>query len=444
MAYIGMRGTGSWVNEERPKDWREMILRLYPNGRAPLTAILSRMSSKKPKDAEFYWWTKVLPYQRLNVSGLFTDSALTVAYAGGGVKGNTLYVKPVIDGEEYANIKEFRKNHQILLRYSDDASVDVNAYVNSIKVSPEAEAYIEIVLLEDDDNSATYDLQDCDACLVIGNRNAEGAAMPEAISYDAVKWRNFTQIFRTKYSITRTAYQTKSRTAPFYAEERRDALENHSVEMEKAFWFGIPTEETDPVTGQPIRTTMGIIPAIKGTYGLPQTAKYKGLISDYSRDPDYSGQTFLNGGADWLEKKLNEIFRYGNANNKIGFCGYGALTGINALVKKNSTYNIETKEKDYGIMVREWTTPMGRLDIIDHPLFSHEITNANMMVIIEPNNIVSRDMQPTFARKIGINNEKGHTAEDAITEEFLTETGLELHHPNTWGYLTGFNKDNTV
>ena len=44
MAFLGMRGTGDWATDERPKNYRQGILYLYPNGSAPLTGLLSKMS----------------------------------------------------------------------------------------------------------------------------------------------------------------------------------------------------------------------------------------------------------------------------------------------------------------------------------------------------------------------------------------------------------------
>ena len=52
MAFLGMRGSGDWVTDQRPKNWREGILHLYPNGMAPLTAILSKMKEEKVDDPE--------------------------------------------------------------------------------------------------------------------------------------------------------------------------------------------------------------------------------------------------------------------------------------------------------------------------------------------------------------------------------------------------------
>ena len=39
MAVAGLRGTGDWATDERPKNFREMILWRNPNGMAPLTAL---------------------------------------------------------------------------------------------------------------------------------------------------------------------------------------------------------------------------------------------------------------------------------------------------------------------------------------------------------------------------------------------------------------------
>ena len=53
MAFLGMRGTGDWVADQRPKSWREFILYEYPNGSAPLTAITAKLKSEQIDDPEF-------------------------------------------------------------------------------------------------------------------------------------------------------------------------------------------------------------------------------------------------------------------------------------------------------------------------------------------------------------------------------------------------------
>ena len=52
--FLGMRGTGDWATYQRPENWRETILYLYPNGSAPLTAILSKLREERVDDPIFH------------------------------------------------------------------------------------------------------------------------------------------------------------------------------------------------------------------------------------------------------------------------------------------------------------------------------------------------------------------------------------------------------
>ena len=68
MAVAGLRGTGDWGTDERPKNFREMILWRNPNGMAPITALLSKMKSESTSDPEFSWWEEELNALRLTVN----------------------------------------------------------------------------------------------------------------------------------------------------------------------------------------------------------------------------------------------------------------------------------------------------------------------------------------------------------------------------------------
>lgn len=428
MPFLGMRGTGDWATDERPKNWRQGILLLYPNGSAPLTAILSKMGEEKVGDAQFHWWTKTLATQGGAITNIYTDIGLSSAYASGGAAGNILYVKVA---EAVAD--EFRIGHQALLRDASHQDVDVNAKVIAV-VKNGASSYIACKLLEADDNGASTDLSDADTILIIGNMNAEGAAIPDAIAYDPEKWYNLTQIFRTPLEITRTAMLTKLRTEDAYKEAKRESLELHSIEMEKAFLFGIRTENTG-ANGKPERTTLGLIPAIK--------AGAAANVNDYSLNSSYSGQTWLQGGEDWLDAYLEQIFRYGAAD-KLAFAGSGALLGINKLAKATGQIQLNPTTTDYGLKVVEWITPFGVIHVKTHPLFSYEATTRNCMAIFEPSKLKYKYISDTMFKKDPAMKQAGFTAYDGTKEEWLTEAGLEYHHPTCFGYLTGFNTDNIV
>jgi hypothetical protein len=426
MAFFGMRGTGDWATDQRPKNWRETILFLYPNGDAPLTAILSKMKEERVDDPEFNWWTKSLPTQRATLTGsaVYTD-VLSTAYTTGGAAGDVLYLQMAA-----ADIPQFRAGHQVLIRISTDYTGDTNAKITDT-VQNGASSYIVVKLLEAD--PGTTKLASADTVLAIGNINAEGAAMPDAIGYDPTKLYNYTQIFRTPLEITRTARRTKLRTGDAYKEMKREALELHSIEMEKAFIWGIRTENTGS-NGKPERTTGGLIEWISDN---------SGIVSNYITDTNIAtGKTWDVGGEEWLDYYLEQIFRYGS-DERLALCGSGVLLGLNKLVKLYGNYQLTHKATSYGISVMEWVTPFGVIHLKRHPLFSYEATNRNTMLVIEPSDLRYRYIDDTSFYDDPEKKNTGYTRRDGTKEEYLTECGLEFHHPSKCGYLNGFNNDNT-
>ena len=432
--FLGMRGTGDWVTDQRPLNWRQQIMYLYPNGMAPLTAILSMMGSESVDDPQFHWWTQEQTAVMGAVAGVWTLPDLSVAYAGGGVVGDVIYIQITT---LLAN--RIREGHQILLRDVSDWRVDVTGKVIGVTIGA-INAVLAIRLLEADDNAGVggNDLQDCDAFKIIGNMNPEGGEMPDAIALNPVKVYNYTQIFRTPLSITRTARKTKLRTGDQYQKMKSEALEMHSWEMELAFLWGIATENIGD-NGKPERTTKGVINFIR-QYAAAN-------CDDYSLNPAYTGQTWAVGGELWLKAMLEQIFRYG-AEEKLCLCGSGFLLGIDALAQSSGQINLQPGAKTYGMQIREWVTPFGSIYMKTHPLFSHDATTRNMGIILEPKELEYKYIDDTSF--YGENSSKSHPEGygqrriDGTNEEYLTECGLEFGLPQKCGVIYGVGVDNVL
>jgi len=430
--FLGMRGTGDWVADQRPMNWREQILYLYPNGQAPLTAILSMMGSEKVDDPQYHWWTQEQTAVGGAVAGVYTLPDLSLAYPGGGVAGDVVYASITTT---LAN--RIRSGHQILLRDASDYRVDVVGKVTEV-VRGTLVSVLAIKLLEDDDNSADNDLTTCDTFKIIGNINPEGGEMPDAIALNPVKVYNLTQIFRTPLSMTRTALKTKLRTPEQRAKAKAEALEMHSWEMELAFLWGIRTENIGD-NGKPERTTMGVINFIR-QYAAAN-------CDDYTLNPTYAGQTWVVGGETWLKNLLEQIFRYG-ASDKLVLCGSGFLLGIDALAQASGQINIQPAQKIYGMEIREWLTPFGSIKMKTHPLFSYDATTRNMGIVLEPKELGYRYIDDTSFYGESSNKQHsegyGQRRVDGINEEFLTEAGLEFGLPQKCGVLNGVGLNNTL
>lgn len=430
--FLGMRGNGDWVEGQRPKSWREQIMKLYPNGSAPLTALLSMMSSSKVDDPEFNWWTQEQSAVHGAVAGVYTTPDLSVAYASGGVAGTVVYV---VITTVLANL--IRAGHQILLRDASNPLVDVNGKITDISRGT-TNSTLTVKLLEADDNSPDNDLSDADSFKIIGNINPEGGQMPEPVALNPAKVYNYTQIFRTSLAITRTARKTHLRTGDQYQKAKAEALEMHSWEMEMAFFWGIRTENIGD-NGKPERTTMGVIPFIRQFAPLN--------CVDFTLDTAYAGQTWAAGGEAWFKGMLEQIFRYGS-DSKMIFAGSGVLLALDTLAMASGTIQIVPGQKTYGMAIREWVTPFGSVYLKTHPLFSHDVTTRHMAVILEPKELEYRYIDDTqfYGESSNKTHPEGYGARrvDGTNEEFLTECGLEFGFPQKCGVLTGLGQDNEL
>jgi Family of unknown function (DUF5309) len=428
MAFLGMRGTGDWGTDVRPKNFRQGILYLYPNGDTPLTGMLSMMDEKSIDDPEFAWWTEALAAQGGVVTGVFTNTGLSTAYVSGGVTGQVLYFKMA-----QAAAEEFRKGHQVLLRDSDKPDVDVNGKVLEVMRNG-ANSFLAVRLLEPDDNGATTDLSDCDWAQINGSVNPEGGPMPDPVSYDPTKVFNYTQIFRDSLSITGTAMETFLRTEDEYKKKKRQTLQYHSIQMERAFMWGQRFEGIGE-NGKPERTTMGLINFIR-TYAPTN-------VSNYPTNAAYTGKTWLapDGGEHWLDTQLELLFRFGSSE-KMAFAGSGAILGLNRLAKTAGRINLEPKSVAYGLQVMQWITPFGTVYLKIHPLFSYDVATRNSIVLFEPSRLTYVYMRNRDTKFFPDDGKHGATRIDGINEEYLTECGLMMEHPITSMYLTGVGLNN--
>ena len=432
--FLGMRGTGDWVADQRPMNWREQIMYLYPNGMAPLTAILSMMGSESVDDPQFHWWTQEQTAVGGAVAGVFTLPDLSVAYAGGGVAGDIVYISITTT---LAN--RIREGHQILLRDASDYRVDVVGKVTGVARGTLV-SVLAVKLLEADNNSPDHTLVNCDTFKIIGNINPEGGEMPDAIALNPVKVYNLTQIFRTPLSMTRTALKTKLRTPEQRAKAKAEALEMHSWEMELAFIWGIRTENIGD-NGKPERTSMGVINFIR-QYAAAN-------CDDYTLNPAYAGVAWAaaGGGKVWLDNMLEQIFRYG-ASEKLVLCGSGFLLGLQALAEANGTMNLSAGQKVYGMEITKWLTPFGYVYLKTHPLFSYDATTRNMGIVLEPKELSYRYIDDTtfYGESSAKQHAEGYGQRrvDGINEEFLTEAGLEFGLAQKCGLLNGVGLPNTL
>lgn len=384
MAVLGMRGTGNFSADDRPKNYRQAIILLEPNTKAPLTALMSRLKEEQTDDPEYKVFLKGLPVQRVIVSGAQTSTDTTIETQGSGA----------------SNI--LRAGHALI----NERTLEV-IWVSANPTSP----FNQFAALRGKGSTAAA-MNDGDGLLIVGTSHMEGASLPTAITYDPTVVNNYTQIFRNVLDLTGTAQQTRMRwdDAGPMKEYQRETLELHAMEMEKAFIFGTGVEDT---TGaQPQRTTKGHISFVSTN------------ISDFSS----SGVSI-----DGWELFLEGCFKRGSSE-KAFLCGSRALNVLNKIARAHYTITATPTSTSYGQKMSEWITPYGTLQVIQHPLFSENATFHSWGILVDPKFVVYRYLR---GRDTDYKENRQNPGDDARKDEWLTESGYELQHENAHGVAKG-------
>ena len=399
MAVAGLRGTGDWATDQRPKNFREYILWRTPNGQAPLTGLLSKMQSEAVDDPEFNWWEEELNAIRLQVSYTTgfstTDTSITVSVAGS-LNAQDLVVGDVILVEK-----------ALTSAYNHEIAVVSSVTSSSVVVLARAQAGTSAAPIAD----ATY-------LTKIGNVFEEGSTSPSASSRNPSKIYNYAQIFKTAYRITNTAKKTKTRTGDPLKTDKKRKMFDHSVALELAWLFG-KRYETTGANGKPQRYTGGFL------WNLSQNASTR--ITAFSTTPTVT--TLLNA--------VYPIWDYQSeaGSERIAFCGNGALNALNLLAaaQSNTRINFDGYVTVYGMRLMRWVFPQGEILLKTHPLFNTHGRFTNDIMIFDPTVLKYRYMRDTAMQ----DNIQAPDA-DEQKGQWLTEAGLEFHHAKTAAWLSNF------
>lgn len=395
MAIQGFRHTNNIVQDGRPLNWRAGILMAYPNGMMPLTGLTSLMKTETTDDPQFNWWEKSMQTRRLRLAGDIDNLATTITLTGGAfaVKAGDVLMQ---EGTEEC------------MYVTADPVIDTEITVQRGFANSTASAVTVA-------SSNPY-------LVVIGSAYEEGSDAPTGVQFDPVKKYNYTQIFRNTFEATRTAKKTRVRTGDQIKEMKRECLELHGIDMERAFIFGRRFEGAR--NGKPWRTTGGLISMV-----------------DANNKRDFA--SLYSGGMDMedFEEECYRLFLEGSSE-KMAFCGNRAALTINQIIRKNSHFNLETGQKEYGMNVMRFVTPFGTVVMKTHPLFNQMRSDGAYpgmeaaMLILDVAEMKYRPLEGSDTQYQPKLNEEGV---DGDKSGFLTEAGIELHHPTYHHLWKGLN-----
>lgn len=405
MAIQGLRTASNFVTDQRPKNWREGIHLIYPNGQLGLTGLTGLMKSATVDDPEFYWWEKILNERRFPLAASIDNAAGTQVWT----------VTSANDAKS--------------LKTGDVLRVEQTGELVRVMADPVDSTHLTVLrgFAATTKTAVTYNGAGINPnILVVGSAFEEGSLAPTGVNFDSVKTYNLTQIFRSTLEITRTAAKTRLRTGDAVKEAKRECLEYFGVDMERAFIFGVRSESN--VNGKIIRTTDGIVAKIP-------SGNKRAIDSLYS-----SGLKLEN-----LETELELLFRWGSSE-KMAFVGNLALLAINQAIRKGGQLQLMPAEKEYGgLMVQRLITPWGVLVLKTHPLFNQNLGGTtggtayfgmnSWMLVID-----MAELKYRYITDVEYQKDLQENGLDGEKAGYLAECGLEFGNANAHVLWTGFSK----
>lgn len=439
---LGLLATES-TGLDRLKNFRRMVFYNYPNGSAPLIAILSMLKEETTNDPEFQIYEKRLVEQRSLTT--VATTAGTWSAVGGDVDIASPF-SPAINSAARLHVADdsrFRVGQIVQITahpITTGGTVNVKVIITSIIAPQGAPGKFEVRFLQAYTNLSNVANSVGLEALVIGNAAQEGQVGAALAPYDTpLNLKNYTQIFRTPFQMTGTVLKTGlryDRTGP-YKDKAKDATIQHAVEMEKNFLFGVQTLYLDPVTGLPTRTTGGV------EWYLNQWESGSVYNNTAAVNDSDDTKRIINNAAGSMNlltynTYMERLFRVtsSQAQEKLALCGSGFLANVNNMFQGKAILKLDMEAKQkFGWDVVTHLLPWGQVHYKTHPLFTQNATLRFSCMFLDVWNLVYRYMDGRDTRLLKMRQPNNA---DYREDEWLGECGLELRFPESHMWIKNF------
>ncbi len=358
-----IRGTGNVLADRRVIDISKKIDVLEPDA-APLVLLTKKLGKKVAINPKFNWMEEdsLDQVDAVNYSTGYTAGATSVTVDTGTLFRVGDVVKVVASGEQML--------------------------VTAISTN-------DLTVTRGWGATAAGSIADNAVLLIVGNANQEGATKRAFKIGDQVEKTNYTQIFRTPFGITETANASEMHGGNDLKHQRMMQLIEHQKEIERAFWFGEPKEDT---TGtHPRRATGGV---------------------DY-----WISTNLTDAGGTLTELEFDEFlrtgFRYGSKVKWL-FAAPIVVAAISFWAKGKLL--LAPKDKTYGISVMQWISPFGLVNIVLQNLFTEVSTYAGYAYLLD---MEGKEYRYLEGRDTKLKTNIQDNSADSEEDEYITECGLE-------------------
>ncbi len=379
--------------ELNAKSFAGTILRLFPNGSAPLFALSSQSGKSKAKASTHGYFSKTLS---------FIKTTSTVADAAG---ATTMNVASTAGMTPFMVLMNTRTRENIrVLTIASGTTITVTRAFGRVAAA-----------------ACTIG----DNLIQVGTAFMEGSDRPTARQLSTVYIANYTQIFRNAWGLTDTARASLAEMGySNIAESRKDCSMFHSIDAESAILFGQPKMDTSG--SQPLHATQGIIDAIYQY--APSNVNAAGATANY----------------DQLVALVEEAWTYStdasNPKMRAGFCDSTAMKVMHQIARLSGQVEIMQSETTFGMQFTKFKFYKGEINLIEHPLMNALQTAATgtlLVMDLPALKLAYMDGRDTIAEEYNINGKVIPNGTDGVGGSLTSEFAVELINPYSCVYVTG-------
>lgn len=326
------------------KSFAGMIVRLMPNGAAPLFGMTSMLESETAVQFEHGFFTKTMLFPEMQLNGAIADG--------------TTYVFTV---DSTSNILP----NMIMRVDTTGENVIVDAVLSATQVRVQRGV----------GTVAAAAIADDVKLFQVGNAFEESSTRPNALQINPVRITNLTQTFRNTWAVSGSAAAVQVIAGDsVVAENKQDCAAFHAADIEKALLFGQKSQSTR--NGQPFRTMDGLISIVGNLTYYPSS---------------YAAVNVTTAGATTnftqLEAALDPVFNQATdpkiANERVLFVGGTAKKVLNNIGRLNGTYQLVDGQTQFGLQFSSFKTARGQFRMIEHPLFNSNTSWSKMAVAVD-------------------------------------------------------------
>lgn len=377
------------------RSFPETILRLWPNGTAPLYALTSQCKRTKAINHTHGYHTKAMAFSQLVVSGalIADDTTLVVTSTAGVVAGMVFQVPDTAEN---------------VIIISVDSATQVTIARSYGRVAADA-------------------IGDTAVLFCVGNNHPEASLRPESRGVAAAYVPNYTSILRNAWSVSDTARASLTETGDYnnVGESRQDCMQFHSSDIESQLFFSQPQAPTQ-ITGTKLEhTTQGIIDAVR----------------------QYASDNMITAGSTttWeqlvtmLEKGFTSVSSLGSANERVLFTdslGHKILTNLGELYG-NTWKGMETTS--FGMQFTALRFYKGTVYLKEHPLFNALGMPAGLAVMMDLPTMAMAYMEGRDVKREEFDGSADSTGSgiDAVGGSLTTEFATEFKDPSACVVVNG-------